>query len=265
VIREHLLLGSERYGTLQTGCGRKPVKIRTEYCCGTGIAAREAEYVRLRGIDIMHPCGRCEVAWRKICRDRNQPWIPTARELRDRGSLGPSNDDSPAVQVEMRAAELEAWIAVDCLLVSNALEPMERDGWRTWVDNGDPTPDSEPGWLAAEMYTAGADERPEAWSWYISRPIADQLAETAADDAAADALVERPRCDWHAEHGADDRPTGQRCEAQATHRLVWLDGSGRYSYGCDDHLTLDPDATPVRVERLDEINQPVDGGSGGAP
>lgn len=58
------------------------------------------------------------------------------------------------------------------------------------------------------------------------------------------------RCDWHPEHGADDRPKGPRCGAPATHRIVWLDGSNRYSYGCAAHLEIDPQAPSHRVERL---------------
>lgn len=78
-IREHLLLGSEEYGTLATACGRKPEKIRDGYALGPGLAVRESEYVRLRQIEVIHVCGRCEASWRKICRDRREPWTPTAR------------------------------------------------------------------------------------------------------------------------------------------------------------------------------------------
>ena len=78
-IREHLLLGSEVYGTLVTGCGLKPEKIRDGYAIGPSLTVREDEYARLRQLDVMHMCGRCESAWRKICRDRNQKWEPNAR------------------------------------------------------------------------------------------------------------------------------------------------------------------------------------------
>lgn len=180
-------------------------------------------------------------------------------------SLGPSNDDSPAVQIEMRAAELEE---------TEHWEPrrvMTREGWG-YLDHL--SPGAEPaeddhasnqdwlaGWLSGELERF--DDRDQrdatAWTWDISRPLAEQLAETAADDAAADALAPAPvRCDWHPEHGADDMPTGQRCDATATHRIVWLDGSNRFSYGCDAHLELDPAAPPVRIEKLSD-------GSDGAP
>lgn len=47
------------------------------------------------------------------------------------------------------------------------------------------------GWLAREIATHDVRETLDAaWAWDISRPIAEQLAETARDDAAADALVE---------------------------------------------------------------------------
>jgi len=74
-IREHLLLGNEAFGTLVTGCGSKPKRIRDEWVLGPSRCSREDEYVRLR-----HMCGRCESAWRKICRDRNQKWVPTRHD-----------------------------------------------------------------------------------------------------------------------------------------------------------------------------------------
>jgi len=55
------------------------------------------------------------------------------------------------------------------------------------------------------------------------------------------------RCDWHPEH-VDDRPSGERCGAPASHRIVWLDGS--YSHGCSSHLEIDPDGPPHRIEEM---------------
>jgi hypothetical protein len=76
-------------------------------------------------------------------------------------SLGPSNDDSPAVRLEMLAA-----------IHLGVLRHLP-DVW----DAGDGVAEFE------------ASERiPNAWAWDISRPLAEQLAETAADDAAADLL-----------------------------------------------------------------------------
>jgi hypothetical protein len=79
-MREHLLLGSARHDTLRTGCGRTPTLLNGSYTVGSGCAFTEDEYKRLRGIAMMHMCGRCEVAWRKICRHRNEPFTPTARD-----------------------------------------------------------------------------------------------------------------------------------------------------------------------------------------
>lgn len=63
------------------------------------------------------------------------------------------------------------------------------------------------------------------------------------------------RCDWHPEHSADDHPTGSRCGAPATHRILWLDSTHRYSHSCSKHLTLDTDAPPHRIERLTDRHQ----------
>lgn len=55
-------------------------------------------------------------------------------------------------------------------------------------------------------------------------------------------------CDWHPDHDVErDVPTGPRCGSAATHRIVWLDGSGRVSLACADHLVLDPTAPPHTV------------------
>lgn len=44
------------------------------------------------------------------------------------------------------------------------------------------------GWLSREIRYASTERDIGTWAWDISRPIAEQLAETAADDVAADAL-----------------------------------------------------------------------------
>lgn len=60
-----------------------------------------------------------------------------------------------------------------------------------------------------------------------------------------------PTCDWHPEHDiARDKPTGERCGKPATHRIVWQDGSQRFSLACDAHLDLDEAAPPHTVEPL---------------
>ena len=178
-------------------------------------------------------------------------------------SLGPSNDDSPAVQVEMRAAESYAkgndpeppFSNVPFMaLFGFANHSKQLDSVSAWPPRHRSGVDWWSGWLLRELATHDDRETRDAnaWAWDLSRPLAEQLAETARDDAAADAMVDdgQPRCDFHEEHDADGRPVGRRCEATATHRLVWLDGSNRYSYGCSDHLILDPEATPVRAEAL---------------
>lgn len=87
---------------------------------------------------------------------------PHPASCADGASLGPSNDDSPAVRLEMLAA----------------------------IHLGGPRP-------LPDVWDAGngavefgcSDRIPEAWDWDISRPLAEQFATTAADDAAVDAMV----------------------------------------------------------------------------
>lgn len=110
------------------------------------------------------------------------------------GSLGPSNDDSPAVQIEMRAAELDLWYVVDDLSISegDGWDDDEINGWRTHCGLLSVGPSTTPqlaGWLACEMtmHEARVVRDATAWAWDTSRPLSEQFAETAADDAAADA------------------------------------------------------------------------------
>ena len=101
-------------------------------------------------------------------------------------SLGPSNDDSPAVLVEMRAAAL----ALSWDLPGETISNEEYSGWAARHDDSIPL-DSDgrlAGWLSREIRYAGTERDIGTWAWDISRPIADQLAETAANDSAADAL-----------------------------------------------------------------------------
>lgn len=55
-------------------------------------------------------------------------------------------------------------------------------------------------------------------------------------------------CDAH-DLGAD-LPAGNRCGAQATHRIEWADG--RFSFGCAAHLNIDDSATvkPINIAPL---------------
>lgn len=60
-----------------------------------------------------------------------------------------------------------------------------------------------------------------------------------------------PQCDFRFEHNpVTDMPAGARCEGDATHRIEWEDG--RFSFGCGDHLEIDPQASvkPKRTVKL---------------
>lgn len=98
--------------------------------------------------------------------------------------LGPSNDAEPAVLVEMRAAAAEAVPGIARL----SMTTEESAGWAAHFWRDDPKPSGEAGWLTYELSThVDIDARDRtAWSWDISRPIAEQLAETARVDAAAE-------------------------------------------------------------------------------
>lgn len=59
------------------------------------------------------------------------------------------------------------------------------------------------------------------------------------------------RCDFHDAHDpVTDKPTGNRCTKDATHKMTWEDG--RFSFGCDAHLDIEPQATvkPIATEKL---------------
>lgn len=102
---------------------------------------------------------------------------------KDCPSLGPSNDDSDAVRVEMRAAELHAsW--------DPGISPEEYQGWMARHDEGIALDSNDrlAGWLSREIRYADTPRDIGTWSWDISRPLAEQFAATATDDAAADAL-----------------------------------------------------------------------------
>jgi hypothetical protein len=119
-------------------------------------------------------------------------------------SLGPSNDDSPAVQVEMAAAERIADIS-------------HRGGGESDVWCDDRTTEYAGGeWQ--DQFNAGY------WAWDTSRPLAEQLAETARDDAEADALLDEINEPAPSPHLADPYGT-----LAAEKRERCLDEHG---YGC---------------------------------
>jgi hypothetical protein len=124
-------------------------------------------------------------------------------------SLGPSNDDSPLVAVEMRAAAIRG----------QGFGPMttaERVGYKT---HGDPvftpgTAEERAGWLACEINVSDslrAARDADNWAWDISRPLAEQFAETAADDAAADAMIQPSGTRTCGAEGVDEEGHCNRC------------------------------------------------------
>lgn len=58
-------------------------------------------------------------------------------------------------------------------------------------------------------------------------------------------------CTWKPEHDmVRDVPVGPECGEPATHVILWLDGSNRWSPGCDAHLELEDDAPVHMVVRV---------------
>lgn len=90
-------------------------------------------------------------------------------------SLGPSNDEPSEVQVEMRAAEVEALLDT---AIDGRVHAMEHVGWRLHErGTGLPlNPGNEAGWIAREIATHDdrATRDANAWSWDPTRPLADQ-------------------------------------------------------------------------------------------
>jgi hypothetical protein len=117
-------------------------------------------------------------------------------------------------------------------------------------------------WISVDRQGVVVVHRDETYGDRVGHPDdwrRIQRLDNLEDVTVADVRSRRPRivltavvqCDWHAEHDeVNDRPTGERCQAAATHRLVWLDGSNRVSYGCDAHLELKEGAPEVHIERL---------------
>lgn len=94
-------------------------------------------------------------------------------------SLGPSNDEPPEVQIEIRAAEIAAWAAYDGLTVSIEA-PDAIDGWLGRFTSDPTQAESEcAGWLAAEMsvLNMGSVGPIDSWPWDPTRPVAGQYEE----------------------------------------------------------------------------------------
>lgn len=63
------------------------------------------------------------------------------------------------------------------------------------------------------------------------------------------------RCDFRHSHNlTTDKPMGEQCDKEATHRISWEDG--RFSFGCDDHLDIEPQSSvkPTATAKLVVIN-----------
>jgi len=86
--------------------------------------------------------------------------------------LGPSNDDSPAVQVEMRAAEIAQ-------VEGDAMSQAEAIGYAEHPCDGVISDEHAAGWLSSEIDTHFEhDHRDiEAWPWDPTRPLAGQYEE----------------------------------------------------------------------------------------
>lgn len=108
--------------------------------------------------------------------------------------LGPANDEPTAVQIEIMAAVL-----VTCGPDLGVGWCAHEHGW----------PEHQTGsfedawWLSRELCTHMDHYQRDAtaWSWDISRPIAEQLAETALVDSEADSIV----CECTGDQLAGDR------------------------------------------------------------
>lgn len=58
-------------------------------------------------------------------------------------------------------------------------------------------------------------------------------------------------CVWHPMFDPQTlEPMGTPCGAPATHVILWLDGTFRWSPACDRHTELDPAAPPSVTLRL---------------
>lgn len=112
-------------------------------------------------------------------------------DRRERKSLGPSNDKSAAVKIEMRAAELE----LACAGASEA----ETRGYRAHMMVDDVPDGGEAGWLEREISCAGDSaeglDYPHAWVWDVTRPVAVQYPYAIAQSEATTQF--NALCDGH--------------------------------------------------------------------
>lgn len=62
-------------------------------------------------------------------------------------------------------------------------------------------------------------------------------------------------CVWRPFWTEDEyhNPFGPACGAPASHVIIWLDGTRRWSTACLRHLDLDPAAPPCRIIPIPEL------------
>lgn len=123
-----------------------------------------------------------------------EEWSPWKRECSDCGAqlpIGPSNDEPVAVQIEMRAAELEPIWGLKLMSILIERSQGEIDGGDCHsmhalgeTRGGDYPATFNAGWLAREMAThndhEARDRDASAWPWDPARPVAGQYWEWMA-------------------------------------------------------------------------------------
>lgn len=97
----------------------------------------------------------------------------------ERVSLGPSNDEPVAVQVEMRAAEIAGSNRSDDGWPRDEHETSETSGYCDHFTGADRAPGEDykswnSGWLSSEIRHHDTNRDATAWSWSIDRPLAEQ-------------------------------------------------------------------------------------------
>ncbi len=61
-------------------------------------------------------------------------------------------------------------------------------------------------------------------------------------------------CEFRERHDRiRDIPVGDACGAQATHMIVWLDGTHRWSPACEQHTDLDPEAPTAFIAPIPQL------------
>lgn len=209
--------------------------------------------------------------------------------------MGRSKDSTPEVQVEIRAAELDAWYVVDDLSASqeDGWSDSEVDGWRAHCDPSDLVGDPamvqairhrfDAGWLACEMtlHEVRDEVDPDAWPWDPTRPVAGQYEEwldaqaereearAAANTAVLVADLDAKGAAYHALNDAFDAedydPQGEFPDSLSTDcpdcdLLAEQDGDV-LPPACSTHALDAPEYELTReadADRLvEEFNQPV--------